>query len=370
MIFLQVDSEVSGIRVTGIKPSADDGFAIEFNAPVGVTDLNAGGVTFSLDGTEIEASGLTSATADDFTVALVIDVSDSMQGEALASAKSAAADFLDELPEQVPVSLVAFGAEAELIAPATRDRESIAEAIDRLEVRGETALYDGVTLALDSSTSPTQRSAIVVLSDGGDTVSKTDLAQVTSQLRESNSQIIAISLETSESSSETLDTLVGNRGEVVRVDDTASLDQAYTSVAASLSTEYSAKFNQPLSSEGADFVITIANSSGTDYIWGDTITADTPDVLAAVAEQPAPVTIASAPAGGVLNSPAALWLGAALCVAAVFALLVNFATRPREVQASVGARDFSKLSTTSKVDVFNDLRMDASRAIELSLIHI
>jgi Ca-activated chloride channel family protein len=115
-------------------------------------------------------------------VILAIDTSLSMeatdvQPSRVAAAKEAAGRFLDSLPEQVAVGIVAFDGEArQLIAPTTR-LDAVRRVIARADLGEGTAIGEAVFVALDSIASAaaeergagkTERAAgaIVLLSDG------------------------------------------------------------------------------------------------------------------------------------------------------------------------------------------------------------
>jgi Ca-activated chloride channel family protein len=91
---------------------------------------------------------------NDATVMLVLDTSRSMAATdvrptRLAAAKTAAARFIDRLPETYRVGVVVFSTTAEVAAPATRDRAFVMQALQRLRPKSGTALGEGIARALD-----------------------------------------------------------------------------------------------------------------------------------------------------------------------------------------------------------------------------
>jgi Ca-activated chloride channel homolog len=113
------------------------------------------------------------------TVALVLDVSNSMSRDDVAptrmqAAKEAARTFLDELPEDLAVALVVFSGQPTVLAAPTKVRSTIDDALVGLP-RGEgTVIGDGLDTALDSieerwRTDGKGPAAVVLLSDGRDT---------------------------------------------------------------------------------------------------------------------------------------------------------------------------------------------------------
>ena len=117
------------------------------------------------------------------TVVLVVDVSGSMRANdveptRLDAAVGAMRTFLDKLPKQFKVGLVAFSSEPEVLSPPTSDRDTVREALGYLQPEAGTAIGDGLqtgvrlittSLARDGVThKPGQLlpAAIVLLSDG------------------------------------------------------------------------------------------------------------------------------------------------------------------------------------------------------------
>jgi Ca-activated chloride channel family protein len=117
------------------------------------------------------------------TVILVVDVSGSMRANdveptRLDAAVNAMRTFLDKLPPRFKVGLVAFSSEPEVLAPPTRDRELVREALGYLVPEAGTAIGDGLQVAIKLvQSSLTQAgvqrrpgqplpAAIVLMSDG------------------------------------------------------------------------------------------------------------------------------------------------------------------------------------------------------------
>lgn len=87
-------------------------------------------------------------------VVLVVDVSTSMtandlQPTRLAASQRAALSFVDALPADSQVGVVAFSSGASVVAPISNDREAARQAINRLIANGGTAIGDGLNVALD-----------------------------------------------------------------------------------------------------------------------------------------------------------------------------------------------------------------------------
>ena len=91
--------------------------------------------------------------SDHGTVVLAMDVSLSMratdvQPNRLTAAQEAAKAFLAELPRSVRVAIVTFAGTAQLVQPATLNREDLVAAIDRFQMQRGTAVGSGIVVAL------------------------------------------------------------------------------------------------------------------------------------------------------------------------------------------------------------------------------
>lgn len=99
----------------------------------------------------------TLVASDNATVVLVVDVSGSMNAKdvkptRLAAAQEALNRFLDHVPKQVKVGLVAFAGDPQVAAPPTRDRGVVREALDTLSYFsgfGGTAIGDALRTAVE-----------------------------------------------------------------------------------------------------------------------------------------------------------------------------------------------------------------------------
>lgn len=153
---------------------------------------------------EVRSSPVKADPTKSYTV-LVIDTSGSMQGQAIVDARAAAARFVDEMGVGAQIAVIAFADEPKIVVGFTDDRAELQTAIDSLAARGETAVYDALVTA--ASLVPDDKQAlksIVLLSDGGDTVSDRTLPAAVEAVRKSGAPVYAISLKTKESSRKAL----------------------------------------------------------------------------------------------------------------------------------------------------------------------
>lgn len=104
-------------------------------------------------------------------LALVLDRSGSMAGEKLARVRQAARILVDRLGPEDILSVVSYADGAEVLVPATRTdrKEEVIAALSRLEARGDTALFAGVSLGLAELRrflDPARVDRMILVSDG------------------------------------------------------------------------------------------------------------------------------------------------------------------------------------------------------------
>jgi Ca-activated chloride channel family protein len=135
------------------------------------------------------------------SLGLVLDTSGSMAGEKISAAKNAVNRFLiDLLGPQDEVFLSRFDSRVSLLSDWTEDRRAVARIAGSVKTGGGTALYDAVAAAVPLGEGGTRRKkALVVISDGNDQDSSTDIHDVQQQIRESELLVYAIGIDGQES---------------------------------------------------------------------------------------------------------------------------------------------------------------------------
>jgi Ca-activated chloride channel family protein len=132
------------------------------------------------------------------TLAVLIDGSDSMTQE-LPTAQAAALRLLRTLGPQDRALVAQFNQRLTILQDFTSDRETLEAAVGSIETDGETALHTALYVALKDLAAQRregelERQALVVLSDGTDTVSAVSDEQVLELAREGEVNVYAIGL--------------------------------------------------------------------------------------------------------------------------------------------------------------------------------
>jgi tight adherence protein B len=128
---------------------------------------------------------------------LVIDTSGSMHEEGMAILRHAVVEFLRSAPADVEVGTVSFANTAGVDLAPTRDRRAVQRSVNAQVSDGETALNDAVVAAVKGLGNTGDRS-IVLLTDGHDTVSKTEEKNAIGVLKASGVHAEAIAFKTGE----------------------------------------------------------------------------------------------------------------------------------------------------------------------------
>ncbi len=131
------------------------------------------------------------------SLGIVLDTSGSMDGDKMIAAKQALDRFLFQLVDpDDEVFLYRFDSAPELVEGWTRDKRRISESLNRIQPRGSTALYDAVADAVRlAQQGRNRKKAVVVISDGNDTSSRTDVFAVKQLIRETEVLVYAIGID-------------------------------------------------------------------------------------------------------------------------------------------------------------------------------
>ena len=262
---------------------------------------------------KINAVNARAGTAQQRSAVLLIDTSGSMAGAGIAGAKAATAEYLAQVPADVLVGLTTFDSSVHPLVAPTTDRAAVRAAITALTAQGETTLHDGVISAI-ATLGATGARQVVLLSDGGDTVSRQPLAAAVSALRTSGVRLSALQFGPDTSANATLLQLAQvSGGRPVRAVDSAGLAAAFTAVARTFAAEVDLTATLPAQVAGQSvqlsisFGYTAAGEAATDRVQ-----------VPAAPTAPA----ATAPPTGWLNSGAVLPIAGGAVFLGLLALLL------------------------------------------------
>lgn len=302
-------------------------------APAELGDQVLGAEAFSVtEAGESRIPQVAGLATEGLEVAVVVDTSGSMSGEPMTAAKAAALALLRQLPESVPVAVVSFGATAAVVAPRSTDRAAQLAAVDGLRAGGETALYDGIVLALDQlDAGAASRPAVVVLSDGHDTVSAATVNRATGALAGARALFAAVELRTPESDTAALERMArATGGRVVAAGDPTALEGLFEEIGRELVRQYALSWETSGRGE-----VTLAIVLETGGIRAETQRAlvlpatpppappssTAPQTLTPTTPRPEPKAVGPAPGDGNLWDRWGLTLGAIIVAAGMLGIL-------------------------------------------------
>ena len=182
------------------------------------------------------------------SLAVLLDVSDSMFGQRLVDSRTAIERFLfDLLDDTDEFSVVVFNHQPRAITQWTQAPDVVRTAMAGLKPFGSTALYDAVLTTLPMMDTRTkQRASVLIISDGADTASDSSLREVRSALVRSDAFVYAIAVDppAKRAINETVNVSAlneitgGSGGNTELVHQTSELEAATARIAEELNNQY------------------------------------------------------------------------------------------------------------------------------------
>jgi Ca-activated chloride channel family protein len=168
-------SDARGRFVSGLRK--EDFVVYEDGRPVELTHFSAERVPVSLG--------------------IVLDTSGSMDGAKIRNAKAALSRFLyDLLDKEDEIFVYGFSTFPTLLQDWTSDRRLLSRVIYGVSATGGTAMYDAVAEAVPvAQEGQFRKKALLVISDGNDSGSRTNIRELKQQIRESEVLVYAIGID-------------------------------------------------------------------------------------------------------------------------------------------------------------------------------
>src|SRR5205809_549605 len=178
-------------------------------------------------------------------LALVIDTSGSMAGQPLADAKAAVSSMVGSLGAIDQVAILSFNSVVRVVQPLTSEKSRALAGVGSIVAGGDTAIYDAAQSAADllEGADPKARRAIVLLTDGLDTASRSSRLSAVRHLQTSGFPLYAIGLG-NDIDHGTLDALSGaaGGGATYLAPSSSDLAAIYGKLSEQLLTEYSIEY--------------------------------------------------------------------------------------------------------------------------------
>jgi Ca-activated chloride channel family protein len=208
------------------------------------------------------------------SLAVLLDISDSMYGRRIDDARAAVSTFLEKLLDPGDEFIVvAFNHQPYFLSWWTRDRSRLTPMLEPIRPFGGTAVYDAVLAALPQfAVRNNQRGALVLISDGADTASDASVREVRRALFRTDAFAYAVAIDSAER--QAINTRVnplalqeitdssGGRTEVVHGAD--DMGPAIARIAEELNSQYLLGYTSPKGADGAFHTIRV-RVPGHDY---------------------------------------------------------------------------------------------------------
>jgi VWFA-related protein len=171
--------------------------------PVSVLDYKTGQPIMGLKGEDFkvtedgkrQAVTLFSGERRPLRLAVALDISGSMTNK-IRQVEESLRHFIELLEPQDEILVLTFNAHVHMIQDFTSDREQLRRALDMLEPAGGTALYDAAYDAIQRvAREPAEGKAVVLVTDGVDTVSTTSFDTLRELARRSEVPVFSIGID-------------------------------------------------------------------------------------------------------------------------------------------------------------------------------
>ena len=210
------------------------------------------------------------------SLAVLLDVSDSMTGKRIEDAREAVGRFVaDALERGDEFTIVAFNHKQRVLTPWTSDPVTAALVMRPLQPFGSTAIYDAISAALPlAGTRNRQRAALLLISDGADTASDMALRDVRSALLRHDAFVYAIAIDAPDrrpinapvnaGALQEITNQTGGRTTVVR--GSSDLSTALDDIAHELASQYLIGYTSPKGADGRYHTIRVRVQGTSDRV--------------------------------------------------------------------------------------------------------
>ena len=128
-------------------------------------------------------------------IALALDISGSMDNK-MPQVEEALRHFVELLEPADEIMVITFNNEVKVVQGFTSDRQRLGKVLDNIEPFGGTALYDAAFVAIRRvAKEPAESKAVVLVSDGVDTASRTSFDDLREFARRSEVPVFSIGLD-------------------------------------------------------------------------------------------------------------------------------------------------------------------------------
>lgn len=195
---------------------------------------------------------------------VVLDLSGSMNDDgALTRAKNAIADMAENLPEGDQMAVVSFSNDAEVETVFTSNADQVKTALDGMAAPrdGRTAMYDGIRKAVTLfSTRPGLQPNVLLVTDGTDDVSSSNLESARASVATSGAAFFAVQLTHKEGELDTgaISSIIERAGGASFSGTSESeIDEAFTDVMTTMRSQFVATYASQVEQGAIDLTVTV-----------------------------------------------------------------------------------------------------------------
>jgi tight adherence protein B len=211
--------------------------------------LTAAKVSVTENGQPVIGVGVAPPGGDKSGAILLIDASNSMKGAPIKNAMAASRAFLAKRKNDLPVGIVVFGPEDNVLTDFTTNTAELAKAVATTPATAEgTHIYDALINAIDKAKEQgLERTTVVLLSDGTDSGSDATRAEALQAAADANVRVISVGLSSPQYDPETLKSLArATGGTYVETATPAELQPIFQDIGQQLSSEYQVTYRSLL----------------------------------------------------------------------------------------------------------------------------
>ena len=203
-------------------------------------------------------------------IVLVLDASGSMKGSPIIDAINAANTFIDEMGDSDRIAVIGFSDEVIVYSSFSSNKQQLKDSISHVAAAGETALFDGIIKGLDqfNNAGEINHRYLIVLSDGKDTASFSNVGDVVQKSKEENVIVYSIALLSQDFDPKDISQISKETGgELLTTTNSQDLAGFYSLISQKIRNQYKISFESTKQrTENIDIGIAIKKSNINDSI--------------------------------------------------------------------------------------------------------
>jgi tight adherence protein B len=320
--------------LTGLAPAgAQDGNQALAVREVDATDPTAVRITFTYAGDRNDLTDLAVREAGNLVdtstavplgdqqslgIVLAIDASGSMQeGALIERVLEAARAFIDGKAASDQIAIVTFNREVRLLQDFTTDKTVLNDALDKISLEAETAVYDGIVRAASLFSDSELQPNIVVFSDGEDSVSRSSAAKAEASVVNVGGALFALGIEND--GFKTLEGMAAATGGTSAIaGDPAGVGELFDSVQATLRKQYVVTYASQQVTGTVPLTLSVGNQQAVAEFVSGSNQSGAASLVPEVVQKPSGPSF--------LRSSAGLLIGLVLVMVAVTAIALSLGT--------------------------------------------